>query len=1506
MAPLGLLTAVVSAIRVCGTPSMRAFIGRAQESPGTAEVELLSCTSETTAELFNEGGIARVFGEPRILEVMVKESETDPGKMVVGLFSDVNSPYWMEVTRSRLKAQIEKDLKSRFHRPNLSLNVGITQLPMVVTYAAAVVGIVLQVGMLVFAALTVYTFPDSFPVTDRGPAESYAFPMTFTGTVLVCFGMFLCAYIIERSTDEVHYKQCQSGQSKRCKMYWVQPGGQSIGDQVFGSFIGYSDNLNYIRSTKTDQGDGDVALLWIAATISVIGFIVQFVGLRAMHASVILFQIGVTMLMAIIRAMLRTQRLDGMKNLLGKSDGKRRTYAFSKNPKVLHGHELDLLALHLYKVDTLTVTVDTRGKLEDIPGLRDKMRTSTYGDMNYDLDYKGGGVRSSSDVSNSIETRQQLAKMTTSKNGPSWNDLEVRVAGSQLATAIEGVMEILAALTGPTALPGDVLKWSVTVNTTDISNLPYPTILSGLETDPTTYRTTPRNLGIPVSETTVLSLEKGEGLSWKANASQLESLIGLWALSIIIYDIRHLIEEQNPTNYRLISNKDLDTTNIWYHVWIQRRLSARTTRTPNAMLYSQSSFPIDKHLFGRLVPLQTDNYITEAAESFYVTTENSTIQMCAQDLFMFFLHAALQNIPDIGGETRTREHLSPNDIAMVLQNSTVEKLADRFESSGLGSREDAYMCIFPVLKQLGKMPKLNEVFDAAITQSEEYKTQGKWAQAEELLSWLYDNPSIADSHRASETLADFYYSAMFESEMRTTELGFCGICAMLADTNLTDPGVIAVLQEYGWIGLRIAEERNLVHERSRLLLCGAKDDMVKDYQKGLPPVEWARRDCLIMMKYLVCKKDSDLNGQDDNGRTPLIWALRNKNSEMAALLLQHGVDTAAKDKDGRTAASYAAENGLLEIIKILQTLPLPELMAHDERMMIPLMYAAENGHLETMRCILGDYSFGIDRRNVDGDTALHLAVRQDHMKVAELLMGSGADGSAANIHNQTALHVAASRGDESIVRLLLVHVRFDLEQRDALLNTPLDIASGAGHARIVELLLERNAQPFDYLWDRPEKRSAIRYAAKGGHLEVLKLLFASRERANTNSSDSAWNQNRSIALLEAIQSVHEDCVRYLMHPEAERILERTYDKTILQLATRTESLSMVKLVLEISTLAKNSDKERALHTAAGKGNLELIEFLLKNGAQINGKGRDGSTILHISTKRGDDDIVRLLLQHGAAVDAQTDRHETALHLAAHHRRTGVARLLIQHGADVHQVTYNTKTALWIAAESGAEDVASALLQAGADPNAATSVAETVLFVAAAKGREKIVKMLLENGAKESIGLRSLTRLNTPLFAAIENANDHSAVVKLLLDAGADVNVKDKDGKTALFEAARRGHDEIVKLLLDAKVEVNSTDKDGRSALFSTIERGKKTAAKLLLDARANVNLKDRAGVTPLLECSAIGAKYIEIIQLFLDYGADIDVRDSNGDSLLNIVQKRGFHEVRDIILEEVQKRRASA
>lgn len=161
MAPLGILTAVVSVIRVCGNSSLRAFIGRAQEGPGEAENELLSCVSETTAEMFNNGGISRVFGRPRLLEIIAWE-ETDPQTKErsyrIGTLRDaLREGAWLAGKGSWILD--EKEYLPELDIPNLSLNKGIEKSSQGWFYAAAVLGLGLQVGELTLVRLWYCMWP---------------------------------------------------------------------------------------------------------------------------------------------------------------------------------------------------------------------------------------------------------------------------------------------------------------------------------------------------------------------------------------------------------------------------------------------------------------------------------------------------------------------------------------------------------------------------------------------------------------------------------------------------------------------------------------------------------------------------------------------------------------------------------------------------------------------------------------------------------------------------------------------------------------------------------------------------------------------------------------------------------------------------------------------------------------------------------------------------------------------------------------------------------------------------------------------------------------------------------------------------------------------------------------------------------------------------------------------------------------------------------------------------
>ena len=151
ISPLGVLTAVVSVIRICGSSSLRAFVGRAQEGPAEAESELLPCVSESTAELFNDGGISRVFGRAKIVEIVAWENTdaTTNEKSIeigtlrhalqVGAWSDVRS----EVSPEKLS---DPDYLPELDIPNLSLNKGIKRVGQFWFYCAAILGAVLQIG----------------------------------------------------------------------------------------------------------------------------------------------------------------------------------------------------------------------------------------------------------------------------------------------------------------------------------------------------------------------------------------------------------------------------------------------------------------------------------------------------------------------------------------------------------------------------------------------------------------------------------------------------------------------------------------------------------------------------------------------------------------------------------------------------------------------------------------------------------------------------------------------------------------------------------------------------------------------------------------------------------------------------------------------------------------------------------------------------------------------------------------------------------------------------------------------------------------------------------------------------------------------------------------------------------------------------------------------------------------------------------------------------------------
>lgn len=377
MMPLGILTAVVSAIRVCGGPSLRAFIGRAQEGGGVAEAELCSSTSRDVCELYHNGSIVRVFGRPKILEVLHDNTDAnfdddpkdDGGTANCGLylFEDyIQSPPeargWTEngepstgkPSGAGAKPTTERDAEaadggrkgssgSEFERgkmnfapnPNLSLNIGIKKHPRAM-WAAALIGLTLQSSIIVFASLVSFYWRWE---KNGHPTPTWAFVLMASGTVLQCSGMYCCAMLVERSTDERMFRRKGTQGQDEPRLYIVQPGNQVVGDQTFDAFSFSTDPKHPFEEYTTSWKDPERQIaLWkvygsVGATL--FGFVSQFIGLRFMHSIVAVAQLSAIVFMSLVRSMLRTQRLGTEKNRL------------RDRLDEVEGFELDWLAIHI-------------------------------------------------------------------------------------------------------------------------------------------------------------------------------------------------------------------------------------------------------------------------------------------------------------------------------------------------------------------------------------------------------------------------------------------------------------------------------------------------------------------------------------------------------------------------------------------------------------------------------------------------------------------------------------------------------------------------------------------------------------------------------------------------------------------------------------------------------------------------------------------------------------------------------------------------------------------------------------------------------------------------------------------------------------------------------------------------------------------------------------------------------------------------------------------------------
>jgi ankyrin repeat protein len=246
-----------------------------------------------------------------------------------------------------------------------------------------------------------------------------------------------------------------------------------------------------------------------------------------------------------------------------------------------------------------------------------------------------------------------------------------------------------------------------------------------------------------------------------------------------------------------------------------------------------------------------------------------------------------------------------------------------------------------------------------------------------------------------------------------------------------------------------------------------------------------------------------------------------------------------------------------------------------------------------------------------------------------------------------------------------------------------------------------------------------------------------------------------------------------------------------------------------------SSGHQALMRAAAAGHAEVVEKLLADkraNPELRPDDCYGCTALMVGAEAGHAKVVeKLLADKRVNPNARSQNNETALMLAAQRGHKGVVeKLLADERVNPNAKSGSGKTALMFAAEKGHADVVQELIKAGAEVDIAqmlqvTSneglkqkiVATEELFKAV---EENNVELLNESIKAEAYVDAVLGKYHcTPLVLAAEQG--YAEIVKVLIEAGADVNVRDKEGKTALILAVEEDHANVVQKLIAMKYDV---------------------------------------------------------------------------------------------------------
>ncbi|XP_058449295.1 ankyrin-1-like, partial [Malaya genurostris] len=644
----------------------------------------------------------------------------------------------------------------------------------------------------------------------------------------------------------------------------------------------------------------------------------------------------------------------------------------------------------------------------------------------------------------------------------------------------------------------------------------------------------------------------------------------------------------------------------------------------------------------------------------------------------------------------------------------------------------------------------------------------------------------------------------------------------------------------------------------------------------------------------LCDNGANVKNAAKDDSTPLHYAAKEKRLDVIKYLVSKGANVNISDKGGMTVLDYAWKRS--STIRAVS-------FQKNELGTIKYLITECNANfgvrapinIATARKIVHKTQDNVNIAEKNSETLLHIAVKSDELLSVRFLLKQGADVNARNNDGRTPLHLALESRFTDIARLLLQYgAMYDARDRNG--KTPLDLFG--------------NVLEFDYLFNVIDSL----LNSKNLMQDLKNKLLKDKQHGGEWDSHAFDSGNPMIFIINARNAQGKT----LLHVGADQndfeAIKCLFEFNQDYLKIR-DQLSHAKDYHSMDLTAKDSRGDTPLHRAALHGNREIVDLLLREGADFSVKNNEGYSPENLARNNNHNDVVELLqstkdlfiaiegsnilevkncISRGAYIDAKDKDGKTPLHWAARKNQEEIFNILLKNGAtftaeDIQDETPNefegkqsinlldaiNKTFNGVQ-RNDPESVLDYLQKIkhynvdylGVLINTCDKQGNTLLHYAVQEDYFDVIQFLLDNKAAFNVvNERNKTPRDLALHRDIFNLLEFIDRLFSNMRDAIEVHYKKK-----LIYSLKEIEEDPRKL----KIITNVRDRSGETILHKNLNC---YILKFLVRNGAEINAVDKYGKTPLHRAAYKGQ--LELVKLLIEHGANKNAIDDQGCTVLH-------------------------